>query len=230
MIKGENMGEKKQNIPEKGAAVQRDMETYAIIPYIPGGLVDPATLRKFADVAEKYEVKIMKITSEHRLSFFGVKEEDIDFIYADLGMEPGGHIGKSVRAAKFCTGNTSCKKGYQNTVELGLRIDENFHRMKTPSKVKISVSGCNSSCAESTVRDIGLIGTPKGWKMYVGGTCGLQTKKGILFAKHLSDDQVINYMNKILDYYIKKGIGKRMGAFIDKIGFETFSQEIIEKE
>ena len=170
MIKGENMGEKKQNIPEKGAAVQRDMETYAIIPYIPGGLVDPATLRKFADVAEKYKVKFMKITSEHRISFFGVKEEDIDSIYDDLCMAPGGHIGKSVRAAKFCTGNTSCKKGYQNTVELGLKIDEHFHRMKTPNKVKISVSGCNSSCAESTVRDIGLIGNPKGWKMYVVGS------------------------------------------------------------
>ena len=224
------MGEKKQNIPEKGAAVQKDMETYAIIPYIPGGLVDPVTLRKFADVAEKYEVKFIKITSEHRISFFGVKEEDIDSIYYDLGMEPGGHIGKSVRAAKFCTGNTSCKKGYQNTVELGLKIDENFHRIKTPAKVKISISGCNSSCAESTVRDIGIIGTPKGWKMYVGGTCGLQTRKGILFAKNLSNDQVIDYINKILDYYIKKGIGKRMGAFIDKIGFETFSQDILQKE
>ena len=66
--------------------------------------------------------------------------------------------------------------------------------------------------------------------MYVGGTCGLQTRKGILFAKHLSDDQVIDYINKILDYYIKKGIGKRMGVFIDKIGFETFSQDILQKE
>lgn len=224
------MGEMKQNIPEKGAAVQRDMETYAIIPYIPGGLVDPATLRKFADVAEKYQVKIIKITSEHRISLFGINEEDIDAIYNDLGMEPGGHIGKSVRAAKFCTGNTSCKKGYLNTVELGLKIDENFHRMKTPRKVKISVSGCNSSCAESTVRDIGIVGTPKGWKMYVGGTCGLQTRKGILFAKHLSDDQVIDYMNKILDYYKEAGIEKRMGAFIDKIGFEKFSHDILRKE
>ena len=33
-------------MPEKGAAVQRDMETYAIIPYIPGGLLDPATYVK----------------------------------------------------------------------------------------------------------------------------------------------------------------------------------------
>ena len=57
------METKKQNMPEKGAAVQRDMETYAIIPYIPGGLLTPETLHKIADVAEKYQVKIIKMNS-----------------------------------------------------------------------------------------------------------------------------------------------------------------------
>ena len=221
------MGAMKQNKPDQGAAVQRDMESYAIIPYIPGGLVDPDTLRKIADVAEKYQVKIIKITSEHRIGFYGIKEEDIDDIWDDLGMVPGGFIGKCVRAAKFCTGNTSCKKGYQNTVEMGLRIDKAFHRMETPQKVKISLSGCTSSCAESTVRDIGLIGTPKGWKMLVGGTCGLQTRKGQLLAKNLSDDQVMDIIGKILDYYNEMGIEKRLGSFIDRIGFEIFSNEIL---
>jgi NAD(P)H-nitrite reductase large subunit len=223
------MKAKKQNIPEKGAAVQRDMETYAIIPYIPGGLVDPATLRKIADVAEKYQVKIIKMNSEHRIGLYGIKEEDIGDIWDDLGMEPGGFIGKCVRAAKFCTGNTSCKKGYQNTVEMGLRIDETFHRMETPHKVKISLSGCTSSCAESAVRDIGLIGTPKGWKMLVGGTCGLQTRKGKLLAKNLSDDQAIEIMGKLLDYYKEKGMERRMGIFIDRIGFEKVSQDVLGK-
>jgi len=223
------MKTKKQNMPEKGAAVQRDMETYAIIPYIPGGLLDPDTLHKIADVAEKYQVKIIKMNSEHRIGFYGINEEDIDAIFDDLGMEPGGFIGNCVRAVKFCTGNTSCKKGYLNTVEMGLRIDDTFHRMETPHKVKISLSGCTSCCAESNVRDIGLIGTPKGWRMLVGGTCGLQTKKGQLMAKDLSDDQVINYISKILDYYKERGIEKRMGAFIDKIGFEKFSQDVLDK-
>jgi len=224
------MGVKKQNIPNKGVAVQKDMESYAIIPYIPGGIVDPDTLRKIADVAEKYQVKIIKITSEHRIGLYGVREDDIDDIWNDLGMLPGGFIGKCVRAAKFCTGNTSCKKGYQNTVELGLRIDNAFHRMETPQKVKISLSGCTSSCAASTVRDIGLIGTPKGWKMLVGGTCGLQTRKGQLLVKDLTDDQVVDTIGRILDYYKEMGIEKRMGVFIDKVGFEVFSHEILEKK
>jgi len=222
------MSMKKVNIPEKGAAVQRDFETFAIIPYIPGGIVNPDTLRRIADVAEKYDPKLIKMTSEHRIGFYGIKEEDIDNIWKDLYMEPGGFIGKCVRAVKFCTGTTSCKKGYQNTVDLGLKIDEKFHKMKTPHKVKISLSGCTSSCAESAVRDIGLIGTPKGWKMLVGGTCGLQTKKGKLLAKDLSDDQVIDIIEKILQYYKDKNIKKRMARFIDIIGFDKFSQEIIE--
>jgi NAD(P)H-nitrite reductase large subunit len=217
----------KENLPDKGAAIQKDMETYAIIPHIPGGIVDPSTLRKIANIAEKYQVKLLKMTSEHRICFYGIKEEDIDKIWHELEMEPGGFTGKCVRSAKFCTGNTSCKKGYQNTVNMGLRIDETFHKIKTPHKVKISISGCSSSCAESTVRDIGLIGTPKGWKLLVGGTCGLQTKKGKILARNLSDDQVIEYMEKILDFYIEKGLELRMGRFIDKIGVQAFFKNVL---
>ena len=216
-----------QNIPEKGAAVQKDMKTFAIIPYLPGGLVDPDTLRKIADVAEKYEVKIIKLNSEHRIGFYGVKEEDIDNIWDDLDMEPGGFTGKCVRASKFCIGKSSCKKAYQNTVDIGLMIDEKFHRMKTPNKVKIAISGCTNSCGESNVRDIGLIGTPKGWKMLVGGTCGLQARPGKPFTENLSDDQVMKYIEKILDYYVDKNLHNRMGVFIDKIGFEKFRGDIL---
>ena len=45
------------NLPEKGAIIQRDLETFSISPHIPGGFADPALLRKIADVAEKYGAK-----------------------------------------------------------------------------------------------------------------------------------------------------------------------------
>jgi len=65
--------------------------------------------------------------------------------------------------------------------------------------------------------------------MLVGGTCGLQTKKGKLLARNLSDDQVIDIIGKILQYYKDKNIKKRMARFTDTIGFEKFSKEILEK-
>ena len=217
----------KENIPEKGASVQKDMETYAIIPYISGGIVDSIMLRKIADVADKYNIKIMKLTSEGRISLHGIREEDLNIIWEDLGMKPGGHLGKCVRPAKSCIGDICCKKGYQNSVGMSQKINEFYCGVSTPRKLKIAVSGCPNSCGESAVRDIGLIGTGNGWKLLVGGNCGIKPRIGKLLAKNLSDDEVIALIGKIIDYYNEQGVEKRMGAVIEKIGFEKFSQDIL---
>ncbi|MGB9977968.1 NAD(P)/FAD-dependent oxidoreductase [Methanobacterium sp.] len=217
----------KENIPEKGASVQKDMETYSIIPYISGSMVDSAMLRKIADVADKYNIKIMKLTSEGRIALHGIKEEDLDSIWEDLGMKPGGHLGKCVRPAKSCIGNICCKKGYQNSVGMSQKINELYCGIPTHRKLKIAVSGCPNSCGESAVRDIGLIGTRSGWKLLVGGNCGIKPQIGKLLAKHLSDDETIALIGKILDYYNAQDTEKRVGAFIGKIGFEKFSQDVL---
>lgn len=221
------MRKNNENIPEKGASIQKDMKTYAIIPYLSRGMVDSATLRKIADVADKYNIKTMKLTSEGRISLYGIKKENLDGIWEDLGMRPGGHIGSCVRPAKSCIGNICCKKGFQNSVEMGQRINEIYCGVSTPRKLKIAVSGCQNSCGESAVRDIGLIGTGKGWKLLVGGNCGIKPRIGKLLAKNLSDDDVIGLIGKIIDYYNYQGIEKRVGALIEKIGFEKFSRDVL---
>jgi len=223
------MLEIKSNMPEKGAAVQKDMETYAVNPYLPGGLVDPNTLRKIADIAEKYDAKFLKLTSEHRITIYGIAFEDIDNIWKDLDMKPGGLSGKIVRPVKFCIGSSSCKMAKQNTIELGLEIDQQFRGTKTPDKMKIAVSGCENSCAEPAVRDIGLIGTKKGWNVLVGGNAGISPRIGNLIAENLSEGEVLNLMDKIITYYKGNEEKKRLGKFIDHIGFEKFSQEILGK-
>ena len=216
-----------ENIPEKGAVIQKDMETYAIIPYIPGGLVDPATLIKIANIAEKYNAKTLKVTSNQRIAIMGIKYEDIDKIWKDLDMKPGGFIGKKVRSAKFCPGTTYCKKGEQDAVKIGMEIDENFQGMELPNKIKIGVSGCKNSCAESAVKDIGLIGTKKGWNLLVGGTCGIKPMIGQILAKNLSDEEVLAIIAKIIGYYKENEENKRLGRFINKMGFEKFKADII---
>ena len=50
----------KKDINAKGAILQRDRETYAIAPHIPGGITSTATLRKICDVADKYNRAIRK--------------------------------------------------------------------------------------------------------------------------------------------------------------------------
>ncbi|MBP2029150.1 NAD(P)H-nitrite reductase large subunit [Methanohalophilus levihalophilus] len=216
----------KKDLLEKGAILQRDGETYAIAPQSPGGIVSPEMLRKVADVADKYEAAAVKLTSAQRLCIVGLKEDDIDGAWEDLGMKPAAAIGLCVRSVKICPGTTFCKRGQQDSVGLGLALDEKYHGMQLPSKFKIAVSGCMNSCAESAVRDIGILGTPKGYRVLVGGNAGIRPRLGDLIAEELSDEEVMELVDKIISYYKTHTKKWRLGRVIDEMGLEEFKKEI----
>jgi NAD(P)H-nitrite reductase large subunit len=155
-----------EDLLEKGAIMQRDKETYAIAPHIPGGIItDFNLLRRLADVAEKYGVKAVKLTSAQRVALVGLKREDLDQVWEDLGRVPGAAIGLCVRSIKICPGTTFCRIGMQDAVGLGLHLDEKYHGMPLPFKFKIGVSGCPNNCSESVIKDLGLVGAAKGWRV-----------------------------------------------------------------
>jgi NAD(P)H-nitrite reductase large subunit len=216
----------KDNLPEKGAIVQRDRETYAIAPHLPAGVVDPATLRKIADVAEKYGAAALKMTSAQRIAIVGLKEEDLDNVWADLGIEPGAAIGLCVRSVKICPGTTFCKQAKQDSLGLGLKLDAIYHGMPMPSKLKMGVSGCPNSCAEPAIKDIGIMGTPKGYTLMVGGSAAAMPRLADVVAKELSDEEVLEAVDKILNFYKNSGTKKRLGKFIDDVGLENFRSQV----
>lgn len=216
----------KDNLPEKGAIVQRDRETYAIAPHLPGGLVDPATLRNIANVAEKYGAAALKMTSAQRIAIVGLKEEDLDNVWAELGIKPGAAIGLCVRSVKFCPGTTFCKQGKQDAVSLGLKLDEKYHGMPMPSKLKMGVCGCPNSCAEPAIKDIGIMGTAKGYNLMVGGSAAATPRLAEVVAKALSEDEVLDAVERIITFYKNSGTKKRLGKFIEDTGLDEFKSQV----
>ena len=59
-----------------GAILQRDKETYAIVPRTPVGLVTPEDLEGIVKVARKYSIPVIKITSGQRFALVGIQKED----------------------------------------------------------------------------------------------------------------------------------------------------------
>ncbi|MCD6561773.1 MAG: NAD(P)/FAD-dependent oxidoreductase [Deltaproteobacteria bacterium] len=219
------MSEKKKDILEKGAVIQADYQTYAIVPHLPGGLCTPAILRNVADVAEKYKAAAIKLTGASRLAMVGLREEDLDNVWADLTLSPGAAVGLCVRSIKFCPGITFCRLGKQDAVGLGMKIDEKYHGVKTPSKLKIGISGCPNCCAESWLKDIGFIGTAKGWKIVVGGNAASKPMIAQVLAKDLSDDDALVLVEKVIEGYKKHTKPQRLGKLISEIGLEEFKKE-----
>ncbi|ADI73448.1 nitrite and sulphite reductase 4Fe-4S region [Methanohalobium evestigatum Z-7303] len=215
-----------KDLLEKGAILQRDKETYAIAPHIPGGIVSADMLKKIADVAEKYDAQALKVTSSQRIAIVGLNEEDLDDVWSELEMQPGAAIGVCVRSVKFCPGTTFCKRGQQDSVALGLKLDEKYHGMELPGKMKMGVAGCMNSCSEPAVKDIGIMGTSKGYTLMLGGSAGLKPRIANTVATELSEEEVIQYVDRIIEFYKSQTSKKRLGQVIDNMGIEKFKEEV----
>jgi NAD(P)H-nitrite reductase large subunit len=215
---------------EKGTVLQIDRETYAIAPHTACGVVTPKLLRKIADVAEKYDVKMMKITGAARIGLFGIREEDVDDIWKDLGMNPGALVGMCVRSVRACPGNTWCKLGQRDSLALGLKLDRIYHGMELINKMKIAVSGCPINCAEGWVRDIGLYPSGKaGWVLLAGGNVGSRPRLAKEIIKGLDDDQAIKAVELVVNFYKEKAKkGERVGKMMERMGEEGLKEYVVE--
>lgn len=214
----------KDDIMELGAIVQRDRETYAIAPHIPGGITDAATLKNLAEVAEKYNAKAIKVTSAQRIALVGIEEADIEKAWVDLRMDKGAAIGLCVRSVKICPGMTFCKRAKQNSISLGLKLDEKYHGYALPNKFKIGVSGCANQCAENAIKDLGFMGTANGYNITVGGNGGGRPRLSQVIYTNKSEAECIDIADKIIALFkaaAKKG--QRMGRFIEAVGIEKIT-------
>ncbi|MDA8234553.1 MAG: DUF1858 domain-containing protein [Clostridia bacterium] len=211
-----------------GAVLQRDKATFAIAPHTPGGVISPDTLRKIADVAEKYGAATLKLTSAQRIAIVGLQRDDVEKAWADLGMPPGHAVGMCVRSVKFCPGTTFCKRGQQDAVGLGMELDKLYHGLQLPSKMKMAVSGCANNCAEPAVRDIGLMGTSKGFHVMVGGNAGVRPRLGDVIAEHQDVPQALALVERIVNFYKENAKpNERLGVLIDRIGLDAMKAAVM---
>ena len=217
----------KKDLLDKGAILQRDKETYAIAPHLTAGLITPEQLRTLADVAEKYEVKAVKVTGAQRIALVGIKEEEIDNAWKDLDMKPGAAVGLCVRSVKICPGTTFCKKGLQDSVAIGSKLDGLYHGKNLPNKLKIGVSGCPQSCADNHIKDIGIYGMPKGWVVQSGGKGGLKPRLADKIAMNVSEEKLFPLVEKIIQIYSENATAReRLGDYIDRVGLEEVKKQI----
>lgn len=211
----------------RGAILQRDKETYAIVPKIAMGLVDADTLINIAGVVKKYNIPIIKITSAQRLALVGIKKEDVEKVWEDLGMEDGRPIGLCLHYVQACPGTAVCKFGLQPSLELGAEIDKMFSEHDLPAKFKIGISGCPMNCGEAPVRDIGVYGKRGGWTLMFGGNSGSNPRVGDIIAEDLDASQVLELARKCVEVYIANAKNKeRTARFMSRFGVEEFKKAV----
>ncbi|KHF39920.1 nitrite reductase large subunit NirB [Halalkalibacter okhensis] len=202
------------------ANIQKD-GTYSVIPRMYGGVTTAKDLRKLADIAEKYDVQLLKITGGQRIGLYGLEKEQLPAVWEDLGMPSGYAYGKTLRTVKTCVGAQFCRFGTQDSMSLGIELEKRFERLDTPHKVKMGVSACPRNCAEAGIKDVGIVGLDGGWEIYVAGNGGTDLRAGDLLCKVKTEEEVYEITGAYLQYYRETALYlERTSTWVERIGLD----------
>ncbi len=210
------------------ANIQKD-GTYSVIPRMWGGETTASELRRIADAVDKYKIPTVKVTGGQRIDLLGVKKEDLVNVWKDIGMPSGHAYAKALRTVKTCVGSEWCRMGTQDSTQMGKDLERAMWRMYAPHKVKFAVSGCPRNCAESGIKDVGVIGVDSGWEMYIAGNGGIKTEVAHFLVKVKTAAEVLEYTGAFCELYRQEGwYLERTVHYVNRVGLEHVKKRILE--
>ncbi len=210
------------------ANIQKD-GTFSVVPRMYGGVTTPAELRRIADVAERFDVPMVKVTGGQRLDLLGVRKQDLPRIWEALGMPSGHAYAKAVRTVKTCVGSDFCRYGLGDSIGAGIEMEKAWEGVYTPHKVKSGVSGCARNCAEATIKDIGLVAIGEGrWQVRIGGAAGGNVREADVLCVAGSRAEALRVATTFLQFYRENAEFKeRTYDFVPRIGLERIREAVL---
>jgi nitrite reductase (NADH) large subunit len=210
------------------ANIQKD-GTYSVVPRMWGGETTADELRRIADVVDKYKIPTVKVTGGQRIDLLGVKKEDLVNVWKDIGMPSGHAYAKALRTVKTCVGSEWCRFGTQDSTQMGKDLERALWRMYAPHKVKLAVSGCPRNCAESGIKDVGVIGVDSGWEIYVAGNGGIKTEVAHFFTKVKTAEEVLEVSGAFLQLYREEGwYLERTCHYVGRVGLDYVKKKVLD--
>lgn len=211
------------------ANIQRDA-TFSVIPRIYGGVTSAAELKRIGEVAEKYQVKMVKLTGGQRIDLLGISKENLPKVWQDLGMPSGHAYTKAFRTCKSCVGTDFCRYGLGDSIALSQKIERRFQGVESPHKMKLATAGCPRNCSEAYVKDLGAVAVEGGkWELYLGGAAGSNVRKGDLLCTVDTHAEVLTYMGRFMQYYRENAkYLERSYGFVERLGIEHLRQVLVE--
>jgi nitrite reductase (NADH) large subunit len=211
------------------ANIQKD-GTYSVVPRMWGGITNPRELRAIADVVEKYNAPMVKVTGGQRLDIFGIRKEDLPAVWADLnaaGMVSGHAYGKALRTVKTCVGSEWCRFGTQDSTGLGVKLEQATWGSYMPHKFKIAVSGCPRNCAEATIKDFGVVCVDSGYELHVGGNGGIKVRVTDLLCKVETEAEAMEICLAFIQLYREDAhYLERTAPWIERKGLEWLKAQL----
>lgn len=95
--------------------------------------------------------------------------------------------------------------------------------------MKLAVSGCPRNCAESTIKDFGVVAVDSGWELHVGGNGGVKVRVTDLLCKVATPEEVLEYCGAFLQLYREEArYLERTAHWIERVGLTYVKSRMVD--
>ena len=210
---------------------------------VPYGLLAAAQLRRFADIARRYDRGYGHFTTRHNLQLNWVKLPDVPQILAELAqdelhaIQTSGNCIRNVTTDHFAGVAADEIADPRPWAEI-LRQWSTFHPefAYLPRKFKVAVSGATEDRAAIQVHDLGLQVVRNdageiGFKVYAGGGLGRTPLLGQVVREFLPWQHLLTYTEALVRVFNLHGrrdnaYKARIKILVKALGREEFAQQV----
>ena len=178
-----------------------------------GGVTSAEQLRKIADLVEKYNIPLVKLSEGPKLEFYGERDPY-------LTRTPS--FGEKLQAVSTDAGIHFAKDAMMDSIKMGMRLEHSLESIEFPTALTLAVSSSPHDEAKVKLKDAGLIGTPLGWEIVV--------KEERLFSG-LSEEEAESLFKALIHLYREDAFySETIAQWLDRTGLikvreETFRQK-----
>jgi ferredoxin-nitrite reductase len=179
---------------------------------LPVGRMQVDQMRALADIADRYGSGTIRLTVWQNVIISDIVDENLD--EATAAMEAAGLHWQvtSFRAGLVaCTGSAGCKYAAADTKKHALAIARHLEsKLELDQPINIHVTGCQHSCAQHYIGDIGLLATKvslgddlvEGYHLYLGGGYGADQAIGREFQRDIAADELPDRLEAMFRGYL----------------------------
>jgi nitrite reductase (NADH) large subunit len=204
--------------------------TYAVQPRLYGGVATAEQLRRIADAIDRYHVPLAKLNGEGRLELLGLSEAEAVGVAQSLGGSVAAYsYGRPVASVVTCGGIVYDRGAVRDSIAVGAALERRLERLQLPTTVSAAVSASPFHRAGSLVRDIGIVGVPGGWELYVGGSSGVEVKEAKLLLTEPDERAAVDTAAAVLQLYAEEALyGEPLWQWLDRSGLVAIRERVLD--
>ena len=220
---------------------QRQPGFVAATVNLPLGDITARQARRLADIVRKYTNGALRTTVDQNFLIRWVHEQDVSSLYNDL------HEAKLVLSGAgtitdvtSCPGTDTCKLGIASSRGLSAELRERLEARKlqfdpTLQHVNIKVSGCNNSCGQHHIADIGFYGSSRNvgaykvphFLMVLGGAMEDNAGNYGMAVGAIPSKRAPEAVDRLLDLYsAERQDGEGFRSWVMRVGKKTIKEKL----